>query len=383
MRTTFLLLVLSISLLGYSQVTKTINVETAGSLSTLLTEDEKNTVTDLTVTGTINAWDIKCIRDQIANITNLDLSNANIAAFEGTATSSVTTSFPANEMPRSSFYRSGSSVAVTPLKMIILPNSLTSIGDYAFYLCTNMTSIYIGNSISNIGEYAFEGCFGLTSVTMGNSVTTIKKEAFGFCYALNNLTLSESITTLGDQAFYECSMQKVSVPGSLSYLSNAFCGNTDLKEITLPASITSFSKSAFSYCSSLNTIYSLNTTPPVCDYIALSGGTSVTSVYVPASAVSAYKNAPIWGTNFYSKIKAIQTSESIELRNEDIRIYSLNSTIIIENTSKGEMLKVFTLTGQLLKTVESTGQKVIIPVLRNNMYIVKTATKSFKVFIQE
>jgi len=181
MRTTFLLLVLSISIFGYSQVTKTINVETPGSLSTLLSEDEKSTVTDLTVTGTIDARDIKCIRDQIAKITNLDLSNANISAFEGNATSSVTTSFNANEMPRSSFYRSGSAVSVTPLTTIMLPNSLTSIGDYAFYLCTNIKSIFIGNSISNIGEYAFEGCLGLTTVTMGNSVKTIQKEAFGYC----------------------------------------------------------------------------------------------------------------------------------------------------------------------------------------------------------
>lgn len=184
MRTTFLLLVLTVATYNYSQVTKTINIETAGSLSTILTEDEKSTITDLTVSGTIDARDIKCIRDQIANITNLDLSNSNITAYNGTATSSATNTYLSNEMPRSSFYRSGSSTSVTNLTTIILPKSLTSIGDYAFYLCTNIKSIYIGNSITNIGEYAFEGCFGLNSVIMGNSVISIKKEAFGYCNAL-------------------------------------------------------------------------------------------------------------------------------------------------------------------------------------------------------
>ena len=178
-------------------------------------------------------------------------------------------------------------------------------------------------------------------------------------------------------------MEKVTVPSLLTNLSSAFCGNTNLKEITLPASITSFSAAAFAYCTSLNTIYSLNTTPPVCDNTIISGGTYVTSVYVPSSSVSAYKNAPIWGDYFYSKIKAIPTSEIIEMKNDGIEIYSSKSNIIIDKTYKGEVVRIFTLAGQLFNTVESTGQKIIIPALKNNIYIVKTATKSIKVYIHE
>ena len=383
MRTTLFLLLISVSILGHSQVSKTINVQTPGSLSTLLTEDEKSTVTDLTLTGTIDARDIKCMRDQIAHITNLDLSNANIAAYEGIATSTLSNSYPANEMPKSSFYRSGSSTSVTTLASITLPNSLTSIGANAFYLCTYLKSIYIGNSITNIGVEAYEGCYGLTTVTMGNSVTTIQNNAFHYCYALKNITLSEKITYLGDDAFSDCRIEKVIFPKSLTTISDAFRSNNYLTEVTLPASITNISNWAFEYCNALKTIYCLNTIPPTCESYSFAVMPNVTTVYVPASSVSAYKNAPIWGDYFYSQIKAIPVTEVTEPKNDGIKIYSSNSNIIIEGSSKGEMLRVFSLTGQIHTAIESSGDKIVIPVLKNNIYLVKTATKTYKVYIQE
>lgn len=127
MKTAFLLLFLSVSILGRSQISKEINVGTAGSLSTLLTETEKSTVTDLTVTGTINALDIKCMRDQIANLINLDLTNANIAAFDGIALSSVSYSYPANEMPRLSFYNGSSGKAKKTLVSIVRKHSVNHV----------------------------------------------------------------------------------------------------------------------------------------------------------------------------------------------------------------------------------------------------------------
>jgi len=383
MRTTLFLLLISVSILGHSQVSKTINVQTPGSLSTLLTEDEKSTVTNLTLTGTIDARDIKCMRDQIAHITNLDLSNANIAAYEGIATSTLSNSYPANEMPKSSFYRSGSSTSVTTLASITLPNSLTSIGANAFYLCTYLKSIYIGNSITNIGVEAYEGCYGLTTVTMGNSVTTIQNNAFHYCYALKNITLSEKITYLGDDAFSDCRIEKVIFPKSLTTISDAFRSNNYLTEVTLPASITNISNWAFEYCNALKTIYCLNTIPPICESYSFAVMPNVTTVYVPASSVSAYKNAPVWGDYFYSQIKAIPVTEVIEPKNDGIKIYSSNSNIIIEGSSKGEVLRVFSLTGQMHTAIESSGDKIVIPVLKNNIYLVKTATKTYKVYIQE
>ena len=64
---------------------------------------------------------------------------------------------------------------------IIIPDSVTSIGDNAFAWCTGLTSVTIPNSVTSIGDEAFSGCSGLTSVTIPNSVTSIGDEAFSGC----------------------------------------------------------------------------------------------------------------------------------------------------------------------------------------------------------
>ena len=86
-----------------------------------------------------------------------------------------------------------------------IPNSVTSIGDYAFYNCSSLTSVTIPNSVTSIGSYAFSGCSGLTSITIPNSVTRIGNHAFRGCSGLTSLTIPNSVTSIGDRAFYGCS----------------------------------------------------------------------------------------------------------------------------------------------------------------------------------
>ena len=81
---------------------------------------------------------------------------------------------------------------------------VTSIGNNAFYDC-NLTSINIPNSVTSIGEYAFTGCSALTSINIPNSVTSIGNNAFERCSGLISLTIPESVTSIGDYAFYNCS----------------------------------------------------------------------------------------------------------------------------------------------------------------------------------
>jgi len=85
-----------------------------------------------------------------------------------------------------------------------IPNSVTSIGNSAFYNCSGLTSVTIGNGVTSIGQYAFSNCLGLTSVTIGDSVTSIGDRAFAFCTSLSFIT-SNPITppTLGANVFYD------------------------------------------------------------------------------------------------------------------------------------------------------------------------------------
>lgn len=68
-----------------------------------------------------------------------------------------------------------------------IPDSITSIGGYAFYRCSGLTSIEIPNSVTSIGDRAFKGCSGLTSIVIPNSVTSIGDEAFYGCSGLQHI----------------------------------------------------------------------------------------------------------------------------------------------------------------------------------------------------
>lgn len=86
-----------------------------------------------------------------------------------------------------------------------IPNSVTSIGDRAFFDCLSLTSVTIGNSVTNIGEYAFSFCPKLTSVTIPNSVTSIGESTFSHCSGLTSVTIGNSVKSIGYWAFRECS----------------------------------------------------------------------------------------------------------------------------------------------------------------------------------
>ena len=87
---------------------------------------------------------------------------------------------------------------------LVIPNSVTTIGDVAFAGCTCLTGITIPDSVTTISVGAFSGCTGLTSVTIPDSVTTIGRAAFSGCTGLTSVTIPDSVTTIGNYAFWGC-----------------------------------------------------------------------------------------------------------------------------------------------------------------------------------
>lgn len=158
---------LFIYLASQAQASKTINVSTAGTLTTSLSSTEKNTISNLTITGVIDSRDVKCMRDEIINLSVLDISAVSIQSYNGSdGTYPGTISYPADEMPLSSFLMQPNTSKLT-LTSIILPNSLKSIGSYAFAMCTGISPhITIPASVTNIGNYAFMGCTGVNKISV-------------------------------------------------------------------------------------------------------------------------------------------------------------------------------------------------------------------------
>lgn len=359
-----LLLVTSLLLAFFvnAQVSKTVNVETAGTLRTLLTTAEMTTVTNLTVIGSIDARDFKFIRIGITSLAVLDIGEVTIQAYVGTGGTSNTTTYPVNELPEYSFEskvtltsliipKSISSIGdyalanCTGITNLIIPNSVISIGDYAFASCKELTYVAIGDSVTSIGGHAFEKCSKLTNISIPNSVTSIRESTFHYCTGLTSVTIGNSVTSIGGYAFGSCTgLTSLTIPNSvttINYVAFAWCTGltsvtmgdsvtsigghafeqcSKLTSISIPKSVISIGEGAFDFCTELTSIYAYATTP-----VALSSNpfrtlnVYVCTLYVPAGSIGAYQAASYWG-DFFNIVEMTPTALPT-LASESAKIY--------------------------------------------------------------
>ena len=160
--------------------------------------------------------------------------------------------------------------------------SVTSIGDSAFYGCSDLTSVSIPNSVTSIGSSAFRECSGLTSVSIPNSVTSIGNIAFSDCRGLTSVALPNSVTSIGYSAFYHCSgLTSITIPNNVtSIASNTFSGCRSLTSVTIPYGVGFIGNYAFFDCRSLTSITIPNSVSHI-GYAAFHACNSLNSINVP------------------------------------------------------------------------------------------------------
>ena len=167
------------------------------------------------------------------------------------------------------------------------PNSVTTIGSYAFYGCSSLTSVTIPDSVTTIGDSAFRYCINLTSVTIGDIVTTIGDGAFSVCSSLTSVTIGDSVTTIGDGAFAYCSsLTCVTIPDSVTTIGSwAFENCSSLTSVTIPDSVTTIGGFVFNCCSSLTSVTIGNSVTTIGEW-AFVACYSLTSITIPDSVTT-------------------------------------------------------------------------------------------------
>lgn len=199
-------ILLMLSLTSFAQGSRSIHVATAGTLAEQISEGEKYTIEQLTVTGELNGTDFRLLRDMAGNdwqgsltegkLRTLDLSGANI--IEGgqnyleTTVINITEDFTvtdsngfalateANVVPQWGF------VGCNSLNSISLPQTATAVGDYAFWN-GEIVSVALGNSLQTVGRYAFYHNIYMEEISLPAALTSIGNNAFNYCSGLKNI----------------------------------------------------------------------------------------------------------------------------------------------------------------------------------------------------
>jgi hypothetical protein len=282
----------------------TLHVETAGTLPTLIPEEKKNHIVQLTLTGNLNGTDFRLIREMAGNdylgqptrglLKKLDISGANIV--EGGEkyldTDRVNSSTGNYTQMGGDFFHFGTQNNVLgnslfagcgKLEEIVLPNSITSIGEYVFWYCLNLKALEIPKNVSSIslnfvygqnklskltvaeGNMTYSSpansnalmqgsklVFGIQNTQIPEGTTVIGANAFA-SHGPWQVTLPEGVTTIESYAFSQTSLGILNMPSTLTTIGpGAFEGCwQQLRSFTLPKSVTSIDGSAFLHCSNL------------------------------------------------------------------------------------------------------------------------------------
>ena len=293
----------------------------------------------------------------------------------------------------------------------IIPNSVTSIGEYAFDDCTGLKSIEIPNSVTSIGQYAFDGCTGLKSIEIPNSVTSIGSSAFYGCSSLTSVvwnakkcsdfTSSENspfknstnITsfTFGDSVehipAYLCygmsGLTNLEIPNSTTSIGeSAFYNGEKLTILVLGNSVILIEKDAFKGCDNIKKIDSKATKAPAIENEDQFSENvyAKADLFVPTGYEDNYKYAYAWSEFYNIKGKDFTGIENVSLATLFITVDVNN--IIVYNAPTGSQVATYRIDGQMVALKTVTNNRTNIEVPNKGIYVVAIDGKSFKVMVK-
>jgi len=367
-KTTLLLLCLCYTILTQAKISVSVN-STAGGLNDSLAIYEKDSISGLTIKGTIDATDFEYMRDSLINLAIIDMDSATIDAYTGTSgTVNGSHVYAANKIPDRAFTDPVSSAGKLTLKTVKMPFSTTAIGIVAFSNCMGITSADIPSLVTTIGDWAFSNCIGLHSLIIPASVKIIGTDAFAFWTNILSVNIPSTVTSIAYNAFagssgmitvdagnpnyssvdgllfnkaktklMQCPTSKAGVyviPSTVSSIDTlAFQNCVGLTSISIPASVSTINESAFRRCNHLISLFSYRATPvdlTASPTVFLQDSVTKIILLVPAGSLSAYQAAGQWSdfTNIQEFAVAV-SSDAVGLAKE---ANSKDSVIVTSNT---------------------------------------------------
>lgn len=312
--------------LGLASEPVFVEVQSAGSLSSLIEDSQKNQITDLTITGNLNGTDIRFIREMAGRdvegnetegiLSVLDLSGATIVSggdyyykqyFEYKTSD--------NEIGENMFIDCG-------LSSIVMPDDITVIGTGAFKGCANLVSASISEKVTNIKSSAFEGCSQLESVVFPQNITELGSLSFKGCKALKTFTFPK-VTSLADEILSGCDA---------------------LVSVTIPETVTAVGSLVFAGCIKLAEIHVAASLPPDIGWSwqpFQNVDKNTCKLFIPAGSLASYNSAKEWG-DFTNKI---EEAEEIEPKIVEVAEAGTLSTFI--SVDEKNVIKDLTVIGDL------------------------------------
>ena len=138
---------------------------------------------------------------------------------------------------------------------VVVEDGVTSIGEYAFYMCSSLTSISIGNDVNTIGVRSFESCGSLETLMIPSNVTSIKDYAFSLCSGLASINFSNGLLSIGDCAFdWTKNLSGISIPQSVTTIGKEAFKHSGLTTLSIPNNVKTMGEYAFESCQKLKNV---------------------------------------------------------------------------------------------------------------------------------
>ena len=253
-------------------------VETKGELENVLADYDYANLYSLNIRGVLNDVDFLFIYRMMPKLRYLNIAEVNITA-----------------LPTQAFYKS------TNVENLILPNTLTTIGEEMFYHSA-LKTIVIPESVETIERAAFCGCENLSSFEIPARVKTIEEEVFCYCRSLTSIEIPANVKTIGDGAFSMPALTSIKIPTNVETIGNdvfSFCKSLKTVDMSACTQVETIGQYAFYKDSELR-LFKIGTgTPPTCWTDAFKGINPYSVLKVPSGCADAYKAASGW-KNFAS-----------------------------------------------------------------------------------